>query len=173
MGERNFLVEGVSGTGKTAVCAELARRGYQAINGDRELAYQGDPASGRAVVGVTGLAVHDHHLWSVDALRDVVADRGEPVTFLCGGSRNVTAFIDLLDGVFVLEVDLATLRRRLAERSDGEWGARPEERELVERLHRTGEDTPPGIAIDATAPVGRLVDEILRRSGLPERRDIR
>lgn len=35
MGIRNFLVEGLSGTGKTSVCDELQRRGYQAIHGDR------------------------------------------------------------------------------------------------------------------------------------------
>jgi hypothetical protein len=43
MGIRNYLIEGVSGTGKTSVCDELQRRGYHAIHGDRELAYQGDP----------------------------------------------------------------------------------------------------------------------------------
>jgi hypothetical protein len=46
MGMRNYLIEGVSGTGKTSVCNELQRRGYHAINGDRELAYQGDPETG-------------------------------------------------------------------------------------------------------------------------------
>jgi hypothetical protein len=46
MGKRNYLIEGVSGTGKTSVCQELRRRGYLAINGDRELAYQGDPTTG-------------------------------------------------------------------------------------------------------------------------------
>jgi len=32
MGMRNYLVEGVSGTGKTSVCKELQRRGYYAID---------------------------------------------------------------------------------------------------------------------------------------------
>ena len=41
MGIRNYLIEGVSGTGKTSVCKELQRRGYYAIDGDTELAYQG------------------------------------------------------------------------------------------------------------------------------------
>ena len=36
MGIRNYLIEGVSGTGKTSVCKELRRRGYHAINGDNE-----------------------------------------------------------------------------------------------------------------------------------------
>ena len=37
MGRRNYLIEGLSGTGKTSVCDELQRRGYHAIHGDREL----------------------------------------------------------------------------------------------------------------------------------------
>ncbi|WP_245963538.1 AAA family ATPase [Terracoccus luteus] len=34
MGVRNYLVEGVSCSGKTSVCRELQRRGIHAVNGD-------------------------------------------------------------------------------------------------------------------------------------------
>lgn len=47
MGIRNYLIEGVSGTGKTSVCNELRRRGYHAIHGDRKVAYRGDPETGK------------------------------------------------------------------------------------------------------------------------------
>ncbi|HEX2909655.1 MAG TPA: hypothetical protein VH186_02530 [Chloroflexia bacterium] len=40
MGKRNDLIEGVSGMVKTSV---LRRCGYAAINGERELRYQGTP----------------------------------------------------------------------------------------------------------------------------------
>ena len=162
MGRTNFLVEGVSGTGKTSVADELQRRGYQAIHGDRELAYQGDPETGEPLDGLD----HEHHIWDVDAVRALVANRDEAVTFFCGGSRNFAKFIDLFDGVFVLDVDLDTLRQRLDDRPDSEWGGgRPVDRELIERLHRTKEDLPPnGIPIDATAPIEQVVDQILRRA---------
>ena len=65
MGIRNYLIEGVSGTGKTSVCHELRRRGYYALNGDRELAYQGDPKTGKPVDGFA----HEHHIWNVDKVR--------------------------------------------------------------------------------------------------------
>jgi broad-specificity NMP kinase len=159
MGRTNFLVEGVSGTGKTTVCDELARRGYQAIHGDRQLAYQGDPETGEP----TDTHDHQHHIWDVDAVRALVADQDEAVTFFCGGSRNFATFLDLFDGVFVLDIDAETLHRRLDARPDSEWGGgQSVERELIVRLHQTKEDLPDGIPIDATAPLDQVVDEIVR-----------
>ncbi len=161
MGVKNYLVEGLSGTGKTSVCTELQRRGYQAINGDNELAYQGDPETGDPTNGHQ----HEHHIWHVDRVRALVADQDHAVTFFCGGSRNFSTFIDLFDGVFVLEVDRDTLARRLDERPADEWGGRRTERELVMRLHETKEGVPrDGIAIGAMAPIARVVDEIVRRA---------
>jgi hypothetical protein len=162
MGIRNYLIEGVSGTGKTTVCTELQRRGYHAIHGDRELAYRGDPETGEPREGFA----HEHHIWHVDKVRALVANQDEPVTFFCGGSRNFAKFIDLFDGVFVLEVDLDTLNRRLDERPDSEWaGGQPPKRERVVRSHQTKEDVPKNaISIDATQSVERVVDEILRQS---------
>ncbi|CUR61911.1 conserved hypothetical protein [metagenome] len=164
MGVRNYLVEGVSGTGKTSVCRELQRRGHHAVNGDTDLAYQGDPVTGRPIDS----AVHGHHIWDVGRVHRLVADHSTPVTFFCGGSRNHASFLDVFDEVFVLRVDLETLLRRLAQRGDDEWGGKPEERDLVVRLHRSGEDVPAvGIPIDATRPLAEVVDEILRLADVP------
>lgn len=161
MGVRNYLVEGLSGTGKTTVAEELERRGFQVVHGDRELAYQGDPQTGQPLGG----ALHEHHIWSVQRVRELVEDRDEPVTFFCGGSRNFPAFIDLLDGVFVLQVDLQTLRRRLDARTSDDWGAggAPEFARIA-RWHALGSDVPrDGIPIDASAPIEHVVDAILER----------
>lgn len=167
MGRRNVLIEGGSGTGKTAVCEELARRGCQAIHGDRELAYQGDPATGAPVGGMTGIDLHAHHIWDVDKVRLLVADSREEVTFFCGGSRNLSVFVDLFDGVFVLEVDDETLVRRLNDRPGDEWGGagRQTERDLVFELRGHGPDRAGlpshAVVINATAPLTDVVDDIL------------
>lgn len=158
MGRTNFLIEGVSCTGKTSVCQELQRRGYQAVDGDIQLAYQGDPETGAPTPGRT----HEHHIWNVEAVRAIATNRDQAVTFFCGGSRNFDGFIQLFDGVFVLDIDEATLLHRLDERSEDEFGARPDERALVIRLHRTREDIPTGVPIDATQPLTSVVDEIVR-----------
>lgn len=160
VGLRNVLIEGVSGTGKTSVCRELRRRGFDAINGDTDLAYQGDPETG---LPVTGPPSHRTHIWQVDAVRARVADHTHRATFFCGGSRNFPVFAHLFDAIFVLDVDVDTLRQRLDNRPTGEFGADPSERELVLRLHRTKADVPSNaVVIDATAPLAEVVDEILR-----------
>src|SRR6476620_9313580 len=149
MGVRNYLIDGVSGTGKTAVCTELQRRGYHAIHGDRELSYQGDPETGIPADGPRhahlAAFISEHHIWHVESVRALVANQDAAVTFFCGGSRNSAKFIDLFDGVFILDVDLDTMNRRIAERvavDPTDWGGKPEERELSVRLHQTKEGIP-------------------------------
>jgi thymidylate kinase len=163
VGVRNYLVEGVSGAGKTAVCNELVQRGYQAIHGDRVLAYQGDPETGEA----DDTATHENHVWDVDRVRSLAADQHEPVTFFCGGSRNFSKFIDIFDEVFVLDVDLEALQQRLDNRPPDEWGAKPSERQLIIQLHQTKSDIPrTGIVIDANRVLADVVNEILGLAGL-------
>src|SRR5580704_17290816 len=163
MGVRNYLIEGVSGAGKTAVRTELQRRGYQAIHGDRELVYRGDPETGLP----TATWISEHWIWNVEKVRLFVANQEEAVTFFCGSSRNFAKFIDLFDGVFVLEVDLDTMNRRIDERvalNPTDFGGKPEERELIARLYATKEDVPKNaMSIDATAPLARVVDDILSK----------
>ena len=92
MGVKNYLIEGVSGAGKTAVCTELQRRGYQDIHGDRELVYRGDPETGLPVAPETdtptAIWMSKHQIWDVEKVKAYIANQEEAVTFFCGGSRN-------------------------------------------------------------------------------------
>jgi len=176
MGSRNYLIEGVSGAGKTSVAEELERRGYHVVHGDRRLAYRGDPLTGLPLAGPAEGEVVDqvawvnaHWIWPVDEVRSLAADRGRAVTFFCGGSRNWQHFIDVFDKVFVLEIDRDTLQRRLAGRPEDEFGGRPEERELIVRLHASQQDLPRGATvIDATVPLEHVVDAILSHCGVAD-----
>lgn len=161
MGLKNYLIDGVSCAGKTTVCDELERRGYQAIHGDRELAYWGDPKTGEPVSG--GAETSRAWMWNEAKVRELVADHRHAVTFFCGGSRNTSRFIDLFDGVFVLEIDLDTLNQRLAVRPETEWGGTADEGETFARgQHETREGLPQNaISVDATAPLSSVVDTIL------------
>lgn len=174
MGIRNYLVEGVSGSGKTSVATELERRGYQVFHGDRVLAYSGDPVTGAKLQAPEGLDAfermmwnHRHWIWPVDRVREVQADRSQLVTFFCGGSRNFRAFIDGFDKAFVLVVDDDTLTGRLAGRGDDEFGGKPEERDLVLSFQNSADEVPEsGIRIKSSAPLSEVVDTILRHCDL-------
>lgn len=177
MGLKNYLIDGGSGTGKTAVAEELQRRGYHVIHGDRELAYRGNPETGEAVDEPAHMSEMDkilwhskHHIWNIDKVKVVIADHSCEISFFCGGSRNSFRFINLLDGVFILEVDdLNTLYRRIDERvarDPTDFGGKPEEKEIIAQLHATKEGLPrAGIVIDSTAPLEHVVDEILTKCG--------
>ena len=171
MAVRNYLVEGVSGTGKTSVATELQRRGYHVLHGDRELAYKGDPATGKPIdcsvldeANIDTAFWHRHHLWDVDRVKSLIEDQSHRMSFFCGGARNYDRFIDLFDAVFVLTLDAETLSRRLAGRPRDEFGGRAEEREFILQLLATKQDIPlDGIVIDTAAPLEVVVDNILSR----------
>lgn len=161
MAVRNYLVEGVSVSGKSSVCAELIRRGHNAVSGDKELAYQGDPETGNPVEGFT----HQTHIWDVEKTLELINDKSDEVLFFCGGSRNFHKFIDEFDQVFILDVDSKTIKERLAARAEvsgSSWWNSKEQLELVLRLSETKEDLPAdGVLIDATKPVEEVVEAIL------------
>ncbi|MFC5264071.1 AAA family ATPase [Kribbella qitaiheensis] len=159
MAKRNYLVEGGSGTGKSSVCRELRKRGYKAIDGDNELAYQGDPETGKRTEGVS---CHEHHIWDVDRVREIAASKAEEIALFCGGSRNFNKFLDIFDKVIVLDVDTETLKQRLAGRAADDWGGNEEEKEKILRLHATKEDIPKGMVIDTARPLNEVVDAIVK-----------
>lgn len=160
MGVKNYLIEGGSCTGKTTVAEELQQRGYHVIHGDRELAYQGDPETGEPLEDF----VHEHHIWNLDKVKSIIADQRQPITFFCGGSRNLRHFIDLFDKILVLIIDTDTLNKRLDARPQDEFGAKPSERDLIIKLHATKTDIPQNaLGINASAPITQVVDEILSK----------
>jgi broad-specificity NMP kinase len=156
------LVTGGSCTGKSTVCRELERRGVRTVDGDRDIAYQGDPATGAPVAPRHDeRPSHWKHRWDVERAREL-ATRDSGVTVFCGDARNLDAVTDMFDVVVVLHIDAETLRRRLDRRPTDEFGSTPEERALVLRLHRVADRWPQdAIVIDATQPVEVVVDEIL------------
>ncbi len=169
MAIRNYLIEGVSGSGKTTIATELERRGFAVVHGDRTLAYQGDPETGAPIPPVQLSSdpafINTHHIWDVAQVKAIIADKNHPVVFFCGASRNRHKFADLFDAIFLLEADWRLIERRLAARVD-EWGSRAEERALVAKLHASREDLPENaISIDTSKPLGAVIDLILSHCG--------
>jgi hypothetical protein len=84
------------------------------------------------------------------------------VLFVCGSSRNRDHFLPYFTKVFNLRIDDETMRRRLQERTDNDFGKQPEEVEIMLKLNRRDEKPAGAIDVDATQPLNQVVDELLR-----------
>jgi hypothetical protein len=82
--------------------------------------------------------------------------------FVCGSGRNRDQFLRYFAKVFNLRIDDDTMRRRLQERTNNDFGKQPEELELMLTLNRSDEKPAGAINVDATQPLHRVVDELLR-----------
>ena len=152
MAKRNYLVEGLSGAGKSSVYEELIRRGYKAISTDRAWKCYGDPDT-----GLRGGSMWDEQ----KAVSEL--ERPEPeVLFVCGSSRNRDRFLPYFTKVFNLRIDDDTMRRRLQERTNNDFGKQAEELELMLTLNQSDEKPAGAIDVDATQPLHQVVDEVLR-----------
>jgi hypothetical protein len=150
MAKRNYLVEGLSGAGKSSVYEELIRRGYMAVSTDR--AWKVDAESGRPMSST----------W--DEQRAVnELERPEPdVLFVCGSSSDRDRFLPYFTKIFNLRIDDDTMRRRLQERTNNDFGKEPEELEHMLGLNRNDELPAGAIDVDATQPLAQVVDDVLR-----------
>jgi gluconate kinase len=160
MAKRNYLVEGLSGAGKSAVYEELVRRGYKAISTDRAWAYHADPGTGLP----RGPISHDTWMWDEEKAVSELESPQPEVLFVCGSSRNRDHFLQYFTKVFYLRIDDATMRRRLEARTDDDWPLGREGVELMLELNRRDEGPPGAIRVDATQPLDQVVDELLRHT---------
>lgn len=158
MAKRNYLVEGLSGAGKSAVYRELIRRGYKAISTDRAWAYHADPGTGLP----SGLISHDTWMWDQKKAVSELESPEPEVLFVCGSSRNRDHFLHYFTKVFNLRIDDDTMRRRLQARTDDDWPLGQGGVELILELNRSDEGPAGAIDVDATQPLDQVVDELLR-----------
>ena len=148
MARRNYLVEGLSGAGKSSVYEELIRRGYKAISTDRAWKRGADPDTGS--------------MWDRQRAISELESPEPDVLFVCGSSRNRDVFLPYFTKIFNLRIDDDTMRRRLQERTNNDFGKQSEEVELMLTLNRSDEKPAGAIDVDATQPLQQVVDELLR-----------
>jgi thymidylate kinase len=170
------LIAGISGAGKSSVCVELRRRGYEAhdvdLDGnavwiDRE---SGQVYPGNAYQGAESIAWFEKHDWcvvpeKVAALAQQAADR---LIFLCDMTKNEHEVAHLFAHVVYLSIDAQEVRRRVASRTTNDFGRTEHEMaaildwlDFAEREHREAG----AVIIDATQPLTRVVDDVLRAVG--------
>lgn len=166
------FINGISGAGKSAVCAELIARGQESHDADNGIA-KWRRKSDRAEVFPDTAEVHnadwfDDHDWVVDrAWVEQLAKRSESRTvFVCGTYSNEVELWDLFDHVIHLSIDEPTLRHRIATRDTNDWGKAPHELDgLLQWLKTVADDNHRFGAhvVDATQPLNAVIDEILSK----------
>lgn len=155
----NYLIEGLSGTGKSTVCKELQRRGYRAIEADEAFGFYGDPKTGQPTQDKSQL----NWIWDKNKVDRALQPSDETI-FVCGGSVNQDEFTHYFTQSFVLYVDDDTLRNRLLHRTGNDFGKHPTD--LARQLEWNQGVIAYAqqrnlILVDATKTISHVVDEIL------------
>lgn len=148
----SYLVTGVSGSGKTAVARELARRGFASVDAVEAIAAWVDRPDGL------------EWEWSPRLLTELLGTRRDGPRFVCGNAHNQRDFYSRFDAVFLLRVDAEMMLRRIDDPGrDNDFGRSPEQRRLLlewlpgfdAELVAAG-----AVLVDAAAPLAEVVDAI-------------
>jgi dephospho-CoA kinase len=168
-----FFITGVAGSGKSEVTLGLRARGYEAYDTD-------DDALARWQHTKTGY-IHPkssvkseqrtekfirNHRWNVprELLENIASRAKDKPVFICGVANNIDDIRDLFSMVFALVVDEDTLRFRLANRSNNDWGKQPHELAQTLALQGAAEETYKKLGyriLDANQPIDKIIDSIV------------
>jgi broad-specificity NMP kinase len=167
---RLVLVSGISGSGKTSVCAALRERGHVAVEADWEGYCHWVDRSTGAVVTDPPYPVPPGWIkrfgWLIDSerLQSLAEASTASIAFVCGHAENAEDVAPLFDRIVCLVIDEDTLRHRLATRTNNAFGKNPDELEVA--VHRNAEVVAElqalgAVTIDAVRPLHEVVDDVL------------
>jgi dephospho-CoA kinase len=148
------LVTGMSGTGKSAALAELARRGHRVVDTDYGAYFEEVPCSD---------AGGWEPLWREDRIEALLDGYDDGVLFICGCVSNQGKFYPRFDAVVLLTAPANVILERVASRESNAFGKRDAERNRilydlakVEPLLRAGATA----EIDTRVPLDEVVDAL-------------
>lgn len=151
-----MLVTGMSGTGKSSVLAELARRGHRVVDTD-----YGDWIEEVPLSDGDGT----ERLWRAEAIAALLEEHRAEVLFVSGCVANQGAFYPRFDAIVLLSAPCDLILERIATRETNRFGRSAAEREAilrdldeVEPLLRAGATA----EIDTRAPLQEVADALER-----------
>ncbi len=173
-----IYITGNSGAGKSSVRKELQQRGYEAHDTD-----EGGITSWRHKV--TDVAVnrpndtkdrtkewYEEHDWKMSRqkVEELATKAKDKTVYLCGSTSNAGEMLDLFGKIVFLEIDKDTLRNRLLNRADNDFGKAPDELNNILGWHKSFEDEYRrygAIIVDAARPLSVVVDDIVETINKP------
>jgi dephospho-CoA kinase len=154
-----ILVTGMSGTGKSTVLAELARRGHRVVDTD----YRGWSRE----VPLTDGPGFDQ-LWREERIQELLDGHSNGALFISGTVSNQGLFYPRFDAVVLLSAPVEVLLARVASRKTNDYGKTVAQRDQIERYVSTVEPllrTSATVEIDTRQPVAQVADELERVAG--------
>jgi len=145
------LVTGMSGTGKSAALAELARRGHRVVDTDYGAYSEEVPSE----------AGGSEQLWREDRIEALLDGSDDGVLFISGCVSNQGKFYPRFDVVVLLTAPANVILERVARRESNAFGKHAAEQDrilydlaTIEPLLRAGATA----EIDTRAPLDEVVD---------------
>lgn len=169
-----IFVTGVPGSGKSAVEQQLKKLGYESYDAD-SIGAAYNIQSG-AIVKIPPAEDRtpewfQAHQWRVqrERVEQLRQEAKSKPIFLCGTASNEEDLWDLFDQVLILHIDELTLKHRILNREDNDFGKNEHElQEILVRhknsLHKL--NLPKVTAIDATQPLDSVVQEVLVKASV-------
>ncbi len=148
---RRVLVTGMSGTGKSTVLAELAKRGFRTVDTDHGPWTEWSDEDGG-------------YVWREDMISELLARGDGPTLYVSGTVSNQGRFYPQFDAIVLLSAPADVLLSRLESRTTNEYGKTEEERALI--LRQIAEVEPLLRAtctheLDAAQPLEEVVVQLL------------
>jgi dephospho-CoA kinase len=146
----------MSGTGKSTALAELARRGFDVIETDRDGWSDWSESEGG-------------YVWREERIAQLLSQDRDRVLYVSGTVSNQGRFYPLFDAVVLLSAPASVLLDRIAARTTNEYGKSDKERAAI--LLDLAEAEPLLRAtctheIDATQPLDAVVEQLIAVSGM-------
>jgi shikimate kinase len=148
---RRVLVTGMSGTGKSAVLADLARRGFRTVDTDEPGWSEWDDAHGGMV-------------WREEPMAELLESPGHVPLYVSGCVSNQGRFYDRFEAVVLLSAPPEVILERIGGRATNDFGKSEAERERILAdlaafepwLRETSTHE-----LDATRPLAEIVEALV------------
>lgn len=170
---KSIFITGIAGSGKTSISAELTKRGYKAYNIEEVegLFVMLDRRTGKPFIEYDDCDMEKvkYHDWACNKnkLQELIRKNKNSITFYCGIASNTEEILPLFYKTILLEANSEVIRKRLAERTNNDFGKSPEVQDWVLGRRSYFENymkAKGAIVIDADRSLAEVADEIIEKT---------